>query len=123
MTASLAADADARDVGSALADCKDALGARLGRSLGAVPSRRAPGVVDRFNVRQHNFAPAPCRWPAGPGAPREVWARPASGPAAPNGVTMALLARGLCRTSADVVPTLATLREGTSRGGSWTRAC
>jgi pentatricopeptide repeat protein len=31
---------------------------------------------------------------------------------------MALLARGLCRTSADVVPTLATLREGTSRGGS-----
>jgi pentatricopeptide repeat protein len=55
--------------------------------------------------------------PQGPARSREVWARLASGPAAPNGVTMALLARGLCRTSADVVPTLATLREGTSRGG------
>jgi pentatricopeptide repeat protein len=77
------------------------------------------GVVDRFNVRQHNFALGAVQiGPRGPARSREVWARLASGPATPNGVTMALLARGLCRTSADVVPTLATLREGTSRGGS-----
>ena len=119
MTASLAADADARDVGSALADCKDVRSERA--SDAAWELYRAAvrlGVVDRFNVRQHNFALGAVQMgPRGPARSREVWARLASGPAAPNGVTMALLARGLCRTSADVVPTLATLREGTSRGG------
>ena len=119
MTASLAADADARDVGSALADCKDVRSERA--SDAAWELYRAAvrlGVVDRFNVRQHNFALGAVQiGPRGPARSREVWARLASGPAAPNGVTMALLARGLCRTSADVVPTLATLREGTSRGG------
>jgi pentatricopeptide repeat protein len=120
MTASLAADADARDVGSALADCKDVRSERA--SDAAWELYRAAvrlGVVDRFNVRQHNFALGAVQiGPRGPARSREVWARLASGPATPNGVTMALLARGLCRTSADVVPTLATLREGTSRGGS-----
>jgi pentatricopeptide repeat protein len=120
MTASLAADADARDVGSALADCKDVRSERA--SDAAWELYRAAvrlGVVDRFNVRQHNFALGAVQMgPQGPARSREVWARLASGPATPNGVTMALLARGLCRTSADVVPTLATLREGTSRGGS-----
>ena len=119
MTASLAADADARDVGSALADCKDVRSERA--SDAAWELYRAAvrlGVVDRFNVRQHNFALGAVQMgPRGPARSREVWSRLASGPVTPNGVTMALLARGLCRTSADVVPTLATLRDGTSRGG------
>jgi pentatricopeptide repeat protein len=119
MTASLAADADARDVGSALADCKDVRSERASDTAWELYRAAVRlGVVDRFNVRQHNFALGAVQiGPRGPARSREVWARLASGPAAPNGVTMALLARGLCRTSADVVPTLATLREGTSRGG------
>lgn len=120
MTASLAADADARDVGSALADCKDVRSERASDTAWELYRAAVRlGVVDRFNVRQHNFALGAVQMgPQGPARSREVWARLASGPATPNGVTMALLARGLCRTSADVVPTLATLREGTSRGGS-----
>ena len=120
MTASLAADADARDVGSALADCKDMRSERASDTAWELYRAAVRlGVVDRFNVRQHNFALGAVQMgPQGPARSREVWARLASGPATPNGVTMALLARGLCRTSADVVPTLATLREGTSRGGS-----
>jgi hypothetical protein len=120
MTASLSADADARDVGSALADCKDVRSERASDTAWELYRAAVRlGVVDRFNVRQHNFALGAVQMgPQGPARSREVWARLASGPATPNGVTMALLARGLCRTSADVVPTLATLREGTSRGGS-----
>ena len=74
MTASLAADADARDVGSALADCKDVRSERA--SDAAWELYRAAvrlGVVDRFNVRQHNFAlGAVPMGPRGPSARRRA---------------------------------------------------
>ena len=119
MTKSLASNADARDVGSVLADCKDMRTERASDAAwGLYQAAVNRGVVDRFNVRQHNFALGAVQMgPEGSKRSREVWQRLAKGPAAPNGVTMALLARGLCRTSADVIPTLTMLREGTSRGG------
>jgi pentatricopeptide repeat protein len=119
MTASMDPDADARDVGSVLADCKDLRSERASDAAWELYRTAVRlGVVDRFSVRQHNFALGAVRMgPEGPSRSKEVWARLTSGPVTPNSVTMALLARGLCRTSADVVPTIATLREGTSRGG------
>ena len=46
---------------------------------------------------------------------REVWDAITRAAVPPNAVTMALLARGLCRSARDVVPTLAVLREGISQ--------
>ena len=119
MTKSLDANADARDVGSVLADCKDVRSERASDAAwGLYQAAVKLGVVNRFNVRQHNFALGAVQMgPDGSKRSTEVWTNLAKSPAAPNGVTMALLARGLCRTSKDVIPTLGTLREGTSRGG------
>ena len=117
LRARAADDVDARAIGAILADCKDFRdpdAANAAWDLYRAAAQR--GVTARFRIRQYNFAlGAVAAGRDGARRVREV-GMPSPAPPPPNAVTMALLARGLCRSARDVVPTLAVLREGISRG-------
>lgn len=118
LRARAADDVDARAIGAILADCKDFRdpdAADAAWDLYRAAAQR--GVTARFRIRQYNFAlGAVAAGRDGATRVREIWDAIARAAVPPNAVTMALLARGLCRSARDVVPTLAVLREGISRG-------
>jgi pentatricopeptide repeat protein len=110
----------ARDVGHCLADCKDVRSEEASDAAWELyVAARDAGVVGRFNIRDHNFAlGAVSQGVDGPSRVTSIWDAITRAAVPPNGVTMALLARGLCRSSADVASTLAVLREGIVRGAA-----
>ena len=118
--------ADARSIGRALADCKDARDAEASDAAWSLYEASAEsGARDGFHVREFNFAlGAVSAGPAGPARVRAVWdalisARSTNCTGAkPNAVTLALIARGVCRGAADVPEALALVREGVSAGGN-----
>ena len=118
--------ADARSIGHALADCKDARDAEASDAAWSLYEASAEsGARDGFHVREFNFAlGAVSAGPAGPARVRAVWdalisARSTNRTGAkPNAVTLALIARGVCRGAADVPEALALVREGVSAGGN-----
>ena len=118
--------ADARSIGRALADCKDARDAEASDAAWSLYEASAEsGARDGFHVREFNFAlGAVSAGPAGPARVRAVWdalisARSTNRTGAkPNAVTLALIARGVCRGAADVPEALALVREGVSAGGN-----
>ena len=118
--------ADARTIGRALADCKDARDAEASDAAWSLYEASAEsGARDGFHVREFNFAlGAVSAGPAGPARVRAVWdalisARSTNRTGAkPNAVTLALIARGVCRGAADVPEALALVREGVSAGGN-----
>lgn len=113
-------DVDARVVGQSLADCKDARTEEASDAAWELYEAAVQcGVADRFSIREYNFAlGAVQQGVEGGRRVAAIWEAVARRMAAvtPNSVTMALLARGLCRGSSDVISTLSVLREGISRG-------
>ena len=70
-----------------------------------------------FSLKEWNFALGAVRVGVdGKARTMKVWESMLKSGVLPNEVTMALLARGLCRTADDVASTLSVLREGRVRG-------
>lgn len=109
----------AKLVGKTLASCKDArteAASEAAWELYQVAVR--VGVTDHFTIREYNFALGAVQGSAEVSRSRvtAVWdGVTAARDLAPNEVSTALLARGLCRRSSDVSSTLALLLEVVSR--------
>jgi len=109
----------AKLVGKTLASCKDArTEAASDAAWELYQAAVRVGVTDHFTIREYNFALCAVQGSAEVSRSRvtAVWdGVTAARDLAPNEVSTALLARGLCRRSSDVSSTLALLLEVVSR--------